>query len=130
MATITDAASLIPAASSTAVRLAVPWMPASPERVASSIASAWESMTTIFPRSVPRAIMVSTAARPFVPNPMTMVWSFKPLLQIRSRKAVRVRSASTSMVVPTRMIRNRIRAGVISTVVTSRASSVTGVMSP
>ena len=61
---------------------------------------------------------------------MTMVWSFKPLLQIRSRKAVRVRSASTSMVVPMRMIRNRILAGVISTVVTSRASSVTGVMSP
>ena len=105
-------------------------MPASPARVASSIASACWSITTILLRSTPRASRVSTAARPFVPNPMTMVWSCKPFLQIRSRNAVRVRSASTSMVVPMRMIRNRILAGVISRVVTSRASSVTGVMSP
>ena len=97
-------------------------MAASPARVASSIASACWSITTILERSTPRASSVSTAARPFVPNPMTMVWSFKPLLHMRSRKAVRVRSASTSMVVPTRMIRNRIRAGVISRVVASRAS--------
>jgi hypothetical protein len=84
------------------------------ERVASSIASASGVDHDDRSRSTPRASSVSTAARPLVPNPMTMVWSFKPLLQIRSRKAVRVRSASTSMVVPMRMIRNRILAGVIS----------------
>ena len=87
-------------------------------------------MTTICSRGVPRASSVSTAARPLVPNPMTMVWSFKALLQTRSRTAVRVRSASTSMVVPTRMIRNTIRAGVTSSVVARRVPSVTGVMSP
>ena len=70
------------------------------------------------------------AARPLVPKPQTMVWPFKVLLQIRSRHAIRVRSASTSSVVPTRMIRNSTRAGVTSSEVVSRALSVTGVMSP
>jgi hypothetical protein len=43
---------------------------------------------------------------------------------------MRVRSVSTSRVVPTSTIRKTTRIGVISTVLTSRAVSVTGTMSP
>ena len=68
--------------------------------------------------------------RPLTPKPQMMVWSCKVRLQLRSRYAVRVRSASTSSVVDTRMTRNSTLAGITTSTFTSRAPSLTGVMSP
>jgi hypothetical protein len=130
LATMTAEARSTSASSSTVARLAEPWIAANPPRVASSIASRSTSMTRIWSGWVPAASSVAIAARPLVPKPQTMVWSFKRCLQSRSRTARRVLSVSTSIVVPTRMMRNTIRAGVMSRVVASRDPSVIGVMSP
>src|SRR5262245_15153803 len=59
-----------------------------------------------------------------------MMWSFIRFLQRETAIASRKRWVSSSIVVPTRMIRNRIRAGVTTTLVTSRAAGDTGVPIP
>ena len=88
------------------------------------------STTTICSRGVPRASSVSTAARPLVPNPITMVWSFKPLLQTRSRNAVRRALGQHLDGGADQDDQEHDPRGVTSSVVARRVPSVTGVMSP
>jgi hypothetical protein len=109
---------------------ASPWMAASPCSSARSTASARGSITTIRPRSIPLPTSTSTAVWPLVPKPQMITWSFKRRLQNRSLIAWRDRSASSSTVVPTSSMRNRIRAGVTRSVVARRAPSLTGTTSP
>lgn len=59
-----------------------------------------------------------------------MVWLRTLLLQRWIFQACRDRSESTSSVVLTNTARNAIRSGVKTTVLTKRAASVCGVMSP
>ena len=59
-----------------------------------------------------------------------MVWLRTLFLQRWIFHACRDRSESTSSVVPTNTTRNAIRSGVKTTVLTKRAASVYGVMSP
>ena len=65
-----------------------------------------------------------------MPYPITTVCFFTRFLQRLVRNCWRLRSVSTSMVVPTSTIRNMKRNGVMITMLVSRADSDTGVMSP
>ena len=73
---------------------------------------------------------VAAALRPLTPYPTITVWSRKFFLQRLSRNWWRPRVVSASSVVPTRTIRNSTRSGVMKTMLTSRAVSLNGVMSP
>ena len=65
-----------------------------------------------------------------MPYPMTTVCFFTRFLHRVVLNCCRLRSVSTSIVVPTNTIRNTNRSGVINRTLVMRADSVTGVMSP
>jgi hypothetical protein len=71
-----------------------------------------------------------SALRPLVPKPQMTTWSCNFLLQTRRFTFARVADARNSSVVPTSRIRNSTRSGVTTKVVSSRALSETGTMSP
>ena len=58
------------------------------------------------------------------------VWPLASKRLTSARHSSRLRNVSASSVVPTSTIRNRMRSGVMRTMLISRADSVTGVMSP
>ena len=118
------------ARNSTSLRVASPTTPAYPSAVAASMTLELGSTTTTCSFFSPVAQTVWIAERPFVPKPTTTVCSRKAALQRFSRHSSRVRSVRTSSVVPTRMIRNSTRSGVITKMLVNRAASLTGVMSP
>ncbi len=129
-ATTTLAAWLISALASMSRLVASPVTPTRPALFASRMASGEWSTTTIEPGGVPVSRKVASAARPFVPYPMTTVCPDTRDLHREMRQPRLVRSASTSSVVPIRTIRKTTRIGVMTSVFTSRAAGVTGTMSP
>ena len=111
-------------------RVPSPLMAAMPSSPASAMWSGSLSTATIVALSTPSSSSARTALRPLVPYPTTTVCAFNFDLQRLCRSCSRVRWVSTSRVVPTRMMRNRMRSGVITRTFTSRAAWLTGVMSP
>ncbi len=129
-ATMTWFAPEIAACRSTSSRRASPTTPTQPSAVAALMLPPLISTTTIDSEDIPCSLSADTAERPFMPYPTTTVCLFTCLLQRAYRNCCRLRSVSASIVVPTSTIRNKKRSGVMMKMLTTRALSVTGVMSP
>ena len=130
VATTTRAARSMTASWSVSSRRPSPMTPTKPSRAAASMVARSGDTTTIWEAGVPASTRECAAARPFTPYPMITVWSFTWDLQRFERSCSRVRRVRTSIVVPTRTMRNTKRSGVMTRAFTRRADSQTGEMSP
>ena len=129
-AMISWAARWISALARTSRRVASPVTPTTSARFASAVACGRMSITTTSAGVGPASSSVLSVLRPFVPYPTSTVCPDNLDLHRDIRQLSRVRSVSTSSVVPISRIRKTTLIGVITNVLTSRAVVVIGTMSP